>query len=174
MHNFYLCCTAFANKKRLTHTLFPPRLSPSAVPSAASSLPVHAPGLQTPARQTQQRFGRLDHVLGSGKIPLHDSLSLCSRGADAELMWPDVVVFAQVGHCYLTELSSFPKELTELLLNHHTVLEPDLRMVRSLSLSLSHTHTRTQGLATLGRMSCVSNLLHHPHPLFPFRRSAKP
>ncbi|KAM9450396.1 protein SDA1 homolog [Clarias gariepinus] len=39
-----------------------------------------------------------------------------------------IMFLAQVGHCYLTELSSFPKELTELLLNHHTVLEPDLRM----------------------------------------------
>uniref|UniRef100_A0AAR2JFZ0 Protein SDA1 n=1 Tax=Pygocentrus nattereri TaxID=42514 RepID=A0AAR2JFZ0_PYGNA len=39
-----------------------------------------------------------------------------------------VMFLAQVGHCYLEELSSFPKELTELLLNHHTVLEPDLRM----------------------------------------------
>uniref|UniRef100_A0A8B9LTI3 Protein SDA1 n=2 Tax=Astyanax mexicanus TaxID=7994 RepID=A0A8B9LTI3_ASTMX len=39
-----------------------------------------------------------------------------------------VMFLAQVGHCYLEELSSFPKELTELLLNHHTVLESDLRM----------------------------------------------
>ncbi|XP_076844981.1 protein SDA1 homolog isoform X2 [Brachyhypopomus gauderio] len=39
-----------------------------------------------------------------------------------------VMFLAQVSHCYLTELSSFPKELTELLLNHHTLLEPDLRM----------------------------------------------
>uniref|UniRef100_A0A8B9RNF1 Protein SDA1 n=1 Tax=Astyanax mexicanus TaxID=7994 RepID=A0A8B9RNF1_ASTMX len=43
-----------------------------------------------------------------------------------------VMFLAQVGHCYLEELSSFPKELTELLLNHHTVLESDLRMVRYL------------------------------------------
>ncbi|XP_060791347.1 protein SDA1 homolog isoform X1 [Neoarius graeffei] len=39
-----------------------------------------------------------------------------------------VMFLAQVGHCYLTELSDFPRELTELLLNHHTVLEPNLRM----------------------------------------------
>ncbi|KAI4881468.1 hypothetical protein NFI96_012214 [Prochilodus magdalenae] len=39
-----------------------------------------------------------------------------------------VMFLAQVGHCYLEELANFPKELTELLLNHHTVLEPDLRM----------------------------------------------
>ncbi|KAM6986002.1 protein SDA1 homolog [Aplochiton taeniatus] len=41
----------------------------------------------------------------------------------------DLVMFlAQVGHCYLQHLSTFPQELTELLLNHHTVLDPDLRM----------------------------------------------
>nr|XP_055036706.1 protein SDA1 homolog isoform X1 [Misgurnus anguillicaudatus] len=41
----------------------------------------------------------------------------------------DLVMFlAQVGHCYLEELSTFPQELTNLLLNHHTVLESDLRM----------------------------------------------
>uniref|UniRef100_A0A673Y8L1 Protein SDA1 n=1 Tax=Salmo trutta TaxID=8032 RepID=A0A673Y8L1_SALTR len=41
----------------------------------------------------------------------------------------DLVMFlAQVGHCYLQQLASFPQELTELLMNHHTVLEPDLRM----------------------------------------------
>ncbi|XP_036385220.1 protein SDA1 homolog [Megalops cyprinoides] len=41
----------------------------------------------------------------------------------------DLVMFlAQVGHCYQEQLSSFPQELTELLLSHHTVLESDLRM----------------------------------------------
>lgn len=41
----------------------------------------------------------------------------------------DLVMFlAQVGHCYLQHLSTFPQELTELLLNHHTVLDSDLRM----------------------------------------------
>ncbi|KAG7477110.1 hypothetical protein MATL_G00090680 [Megalops atlanticus] len=41
----------------------------------------------------------------------------------------DLVMFlAQVGHCYQEHLSSFPQELTELLLSHHTVLETDLRM----------------------------------------------
>ncbi|XP_030624079.1 protein SDA1 homolog isoform X2 [Chanos chanos] len=39
-----------------------------------------------------------------------------------------VMFLAQVGHCYLEELSNFPQELSELLLNHHTVLEADLRM----------------------------------------------
>lgn len=39
-----------------------------------------------------------------------------------------VMFLAQVGHCYLEELSDFPQQLTDLLLNHHTALEPDLRM----------------------------------------------
>lgn len=41
----------------------------------------------------------------------------------------DLVMFlAQVGHCYSQQLSTFPKELSELLLSYHTVLESDLRM----------------------------------------------
>ncbi|XP_034565936.1 protein SDA1 homolog [Notolabrus celidotus] len=41
----------------------------------------------------------------------------------------DLVMFlAQIGHCYLQQLSTFPQELSELLMSHHTVLEPDLRM----------------------------------------------
>lgn len=39
-----------------------------------------------------------------------------------------VMFLAQVGHCYLEHMSSFPQELSELLLSHHTLLEPDLRM----------------------------------------------
>lgn len=39
-----------------------------------------------------------------------------------------VMFLAQVGHCYLEQMSTFPQELTELLLAYHTVLEPDLRM----------------------------------------------
>ncbi|CAN9504275.1 unnamed protein product [Ophioblennius macclurei] len=41
----------------------------------------------------------------------------------------DLVMFlAQVGHCYTQQLSTFPQELSELLLSYHTVLESDLRM----------------------------------------------
>ncbi|XP_051907505.1 protein SDA1 homolog [Hippocampus zosterae] len=39
-----------------------------------------------------------------------------------------VMFLAQVAHCYLQHLSTFPQELTELLLSHHTVVEADLRM----------------------------------------------
>uniref|UniRef100_G3PVH5 Protein SDA1 n=1 Tax=Gasterosteus aculeatus aculeatus TaxID=481459 RepID=G3PVH5_GASAC len=41
----------------------------------------------------------------------------------------DLVMFlAQVGHCYPQPLSTFPQELTGLLMSHHTMIEPDLRM----------------------------------------------
>lgn len=41
----------------------------------------------------------------------------------------DLVMFlAQVGHCYMQHMSTFPQELSELLLAYHTLLEPDLRM----------------------------------------------
>ncbi|XP_017262995.1 protein SDA1 homolog [Kryptolebias marmoratus] len=39
-----------------------------------------------------------------------------------------VMFLAQVAHCYVQQLSTFPQELSELLMNHHTVLEADLRM----------------------------------------------
>ncbi|XP_051960277.1 protein SDA1 homolog [Xyrauchen texanus] len=49
----------------------------------------------------------------------------------------DLIMFlAQVGHCYLEELSKFPQELTDLLINYHTVLESDLRMTFCKSLIL--------------------------------------
>lgn len=40
------------------------------------------------------------------------------------------LLLLQVGHCYLQHLSTFPQDLSELLLSYHSVLEPDLRMVR--------------------------------------------
>lgn len=43
---------------------------------------------------------------------------------------------AQVGHCYLQHMSTFPQELSELLLAYHTVLEPDLRMTLCKALIL--------------------------------------
>ncbi|XP_062290403.1 protein SDA1 homolog isoform X2 [Scomber scombrus] len=47
-----------------------------------------------------------------------------------------VMFLAQVGHCYLQQLSSFPQELCELLMSHHTVIEPDLRMTLCKALIL--------------------------------------
>uniref|UniRef100_A0A1A8QRB6 Protein SDA1 n=1 Tax=Nothobranchius rachovii TaxID=451742 RepID=A0A1A8QRB6_9TELE len=41
----------------------------------------------------------------------------------------DLVMFlSQVAHCYVEQLSAFPRELSDLLMSCHTVLEPDLRM----------------------------------------------
>uniref|UniRef100_A0A4W4GDD6 Protein SDA1 n=1 Tax=Electrophorus electricus TaxID=8005 RepID=A0A4W4GDD6_ELEEL len=53
-----------------------------------------------------------------------------------------VMFLAQVGHCYLEELANFPQELTELLLNHHTLLEPDLRMVRSTNFYIKNINAK--------------------------------
>lgn len=36
----------------------------------------------------------------------------------------------QVAHCYPEHMASFPQQLKELLSHHHTVLDPELRMVR--------------------------------------------
>uniref|UniRef100_A0A1A7XXC7 Protein SDA1 n=1 Tax=Iconisemion striatum TaxID=60296 RepID=A0A1A7XXC7_9TELE len=41
----------------------------------------------------------------------------------------DLVMFlSQVSHCYVDQLSAFPRELSDLLMSYHTVLETDLRM----------------------------------------------
>ncbi|XP_031173679.1 protein SDA1 homolog [Sander lucioperca] len=41
----------------------------------------------------------------------------------------DLVMFlAQVCHCYMQHMTTFPQELSGLLMSHHTMLEPDLRM----------------------------------------------
>ncbi|KAF6733157.1 SDA1-like protein [Oryzias melastigma] len=39
-----------------------------------------------------------------------------------------VTFLSQIAHCYKQQLSTFPKELSELLMSYHTVIEPDLRM----------------------------------------------
>ncbi|XP_054468221.1 protein SDA1 homolog [Anoplopoma fimbria] len=49
----------------------------------------------------------------------------------------DLVLFlAQVAHCYLQHLSTFPQELSGLLMSHHTMIEPDLRMTLCKALIL--------------------------------------
>ncbi|KAG7499171.1 SDA1-like [Solea senegalensis] len=47
-----------------------------------------------------------------------------------------VMFISQVAHCYLQHLPTFPQELSELLLSHHTVLDSDLRMTFCKSLIL--------------------------------------
>lgn len=46
----------------------------------------------------------------------------------------------QVAHCYTQQLSTLPRDLSELLMNHHTVVEPDLRMVRRLNTAAAASH----------------------------------
>ncbi|KAG1973093.1 protein SDA1 [Pimephales promelas] len=57
---------------------------------------------------------------------------------------------AQVGHCYLEELSDFPQQLTDLLLNHHTVLESDLRMTFCKALILLRNKDLVSPTSLLG------------------------
>ncbi|XP_072352405.1 protein SDA1 homolog [Scyliorhinus torazame] len=40
-----------------------------------------------------------------------------------------VMFLAQVAHCYPTQLANFAQELKDLLFSHHTILDPDLRMM---------------------------------------------
>ncbi|MCJ8741230.1 hypothetical protein PDJAM_G00068260 [Pangasius djambal] len=92
-----------------------------------NKLPTNLPQLQNlikrdPKSYTEEFLQQLRHYQSTLEVFKHQPDK--SNKDLAEL----VMFLAQVGHCYLTELSSFPKELTELLLNHHTVLEPDLRM----------------------------------------------
>ncbi|XP_037548292.1 protein SDA1 homolog [Nematolebias whitei] len=47
-----------------------------------------------------------------------------------------VMFLAQVAHCYTQQLSTLPRDLSELLMNHHTVVEPDLRMTLCKALIL--------------------------------------
>lgn len=39
-----------------------------------------------------------------------------------------VMFLSQVAHCYTQHLSTFPRDLSELLMSYHTVIEPELRM----------------------------------------------
>uniref|UniRef100_W5UCB5 Protein SDA1 n=1 Tax=Ictalurus punctatus TaxID=7998 RepID=W5UCB5_ICTPU len=92
-----------------------------------NKLPTNLPQLQNlikrdPKSYTEEFLQQLRHYQSTLQVFKHQPDK--SNKDLAEL----VMFLAQVGHCYLTELSNFPKELTELLLNHHTVLEPDLRM----------------------------------------------
>ncbi|XP_008422765.1 protein SDA1 homolog [Poecilia reticulata] len=39
-----------------------------------------------------------------------------------------VMFLSQVAHCYTQQLSTFPRDLSELLRSYHTIIEPELRM----------------------------------------------
>uniref|UniRef100_A0A8C1FXV7 Protein SDA1 n=1 Tax=Cyprinus carpio carpio TaxID=630221 RepID=A0A8C1FXV7_CYPCA len=91
------------------------------------NLPTNLPQLQNlikrdPKSYTEEFLQQYRHYQSNVEIFKHQPDK--SNKDLAEL----VMFLAQVGHCYLEELSDFPQQLTDLLLNHHTVLEPDLRM----------------------------------------------
>lgn len=92
-----------------------------------NKLPTNLPQLQNlikrdPKSYTEEFLQQFRHYQSNLQVFKHQP-DKANRDL-AEL----VMFLAQVGHCYVTELVNFPKELTELLLNHHTVLESDLRM----------------------------------------------
>ncbi|KAK2872397.1 hypothetical protein QQF64_017993 [Cirrhinus molitorella] len=92
-----------------------------------NKLPTNLPQLQNlikrdPKSYTEEFLQQYRHYQSNVEIFKHQPDK--SNKDLAEL----VMFLAQVGHCYLEEMSDFPKQLTDLLLNHHTVLEPDLRM----------------------------------------------
>lgn len=110
------------------------------VPAAVSTLPVQCADLQAAAKQAQQGACR------PGYVPRSGSMKLCILINQGHLTNPVTLSclpchrklnkstsVSQVGHCYLQQLATFPQELTELLLSHHTVLDSDLRMVRDNS-----------------------------------------
>ncbi|KAM4532784.1 protein SDA1 homolog [Fundulus diaphanus] len=39
-----------------------------------------------------------------------------------------LMFLSQVAHCYTQQLSTFPRQLSELLMSYHSVMDPDLRM----------------------------------------------
>ncbi|XP_043078099.1 protein SDA1 homolog [Puntigrus tetrazona] len=92
-----------------------------------NKLPTNLPQLQNlikrdPKSYTEEFLQQYRHYQSNVEIFKHQPDK--SNKDLAEL----VMFLAQVGHCYLEELSDFPQQLTDLLLNHHTLLEPDLRM----------------------------------------------
>ncbi|NP_775337.1 protein SDA1 homolog [Danio rerio] len=92
-----------------------------------NKLPTNLPQLQNlikrdPKSYTEEFLQQYRHYQSNVEIFKHQP-----DKANKDLS--ELVMFlAQVGHCYLEELSDFPQQLTDLLLNYHTVLESDLRM----------------------------------------------
>ncbi|XP_063066771.1 protein SDA1 homolog [Engraulis encrasicolus] len=92
-----------------------------------NKLPTNLPQLQNlikrdPASYTEEFLQQYRHYQSNVQIFKHQP-----DKPNKELS--ELVMFlAQIGHCYKEQLANFPQELAELLLNHHTVLETDLRM----------------------------------------------
>uniref|UniRef100_A0A8C9VGD2 Protein SDA1 n=2 Tax=Scleropages formosus TaxID=113540 RepID=A0A8C9VGD2_SCLFO len=110
---------ALKKKKKLLHAIMSGRHN--------NKLPTNLPQLQNlikrdPQSYTEEFLQQYRHYQSHIQI-----LKLQPDKPNKELT--DLVIFlAQVGHCYQERLSTFAQELMELLLNHHTVLEHDLRM----------------------------------------------
>ena len=96
--------------------------------AAVQTLSVQCSDLQTAAGQTKQGAGRPCHVSGSGNVALWETCDAMDVSSiSCVIKTPSA---PQIGHCYMQQLSTFPQELSKLLMSYHTVLEPDLRMVR--------------------------------------------
>lgn len=113
-------------------------MCPISVPAAVQTLPVKCAHLQTAAWQAKQGAGRPGHVPRSGKVESVVSVKFEILSLFSVQIVVKALRVLQVAHCYLQHLSTFPQELTELLLSYHTVLEPDLRMVRTPAILQIH------------------------------------
>lgn len=114
-----------------------------------NKLPTNLPQLQNlikrdPKSYTEEFLQQYRHYQSNVEIFKHQP-----DKANKDLA--DLVMFlAQVGQCYLEELSDFPQQLTDLLLNHHTVLESDLRMTFCKALILLRNKDLVSPTSLLG------------------------
>ncbi|XP_012672364.1 protein SDA1 homolog [Clupea harengus] len=92
-----------------------------------NKLPTNLPQLQNlikrdPQSYTEEFLQQYRHYQSNVQIFKHQPDKANKELADLSMF------LAQVAHCYKEQLATFPQDLTELLLSHHTVLESDLRM----------------------------------------------
>ncbi|XP_077050296.1 protein SDA1 homolog [Siphateles boraxobius] len=114
-----------------------------------NKLPTNLPQLQNlikrdPKSYTEEFLQQYRHYQSNVEIFKHQPDKSNKDLADL------VMFMAQVGHCYLEELSDFPQQLTDLLLNHHTVLESDLRMTFCKALILLRNKDLVSPTSLLG------------------------
>ncbi|KAK7143194.1 hypothetical protein R3I93_014384 [Phoxinus phoxinus] len=114
-----------------------------------NKLPTNLPQLQNlikrdPKSYTEEFMQQYRHYQSNVEIFKHQPDKSNKDLADL------VMFLAQVGHCYLEELTDFPQQLTDLLLNHHTVLESDLRMTFCKALILLRNKDLVSPTSLLG------------------------
>ncbi|CAM4665837.1 hypothetical protein PO909_007793 [Leuciscus waleckii] len=114
-----------------------------------NKLPTNLPQLQNlikrdPKSYTEEFMQQYRHYQSNVEIFKHQPDKSNKDLADL------VMFLAQVGHCYLEELSDFPQQLTDLLLNHHTLLESDLRMTFCKALILLRNKDLVSPTSLLG------------------------